>query len=70
MLNPSNKAYVIKFANGEAQLMTAEHAQTHDGIAALAFAKEAGEEVLFLDTDDAVDLIMDICHNKKTAALN
>ena len=63
-LNPSNKTYIIKYANGEGNAMTFEHAQTEEGKKALEFAKLAGEEVLFLDTDDACDVFMEMCHKE------
>ena len=70
MINPSNKAIVIKYANGEAQIMTLEHAETEDGKKALEFAKSSGEDVLILDLDDAVDLIVGICQKEKNTVFN
>ena len=62
--NPSNKTYIIKYANGEGMAMTFEHAQTEEGKKALAFAKAAGEEVLFVDTDEAYDVFIEMCHKQ------
>jgi hypothetical protein len=61
--NPSNRTYIIKYANGEGNAITFEHAQTEEGKKALAFAKAAGEEVLFLNTDDAMDMFIEMCGN-------
>lgn len=62
--NPSNKTYIIKYANGEGMAMTFEHAQTEEGKKSLAFAKAAGEEVLFVDTDEAYDVFIEMCHKQ------
>jgi hypothetical protein len=59
--NPSNRTYIIKYANGEGNAITFEHAQTEEGKKALEFAKAAGEEVLFLNTDDAMDMFIEMC---------
>ena len=59
--NPSNRTYIIKYANGEGNAITFEHAQTEEGKKALAFARAAGEEVLFLNTDDAMDVFIEMC---------
>lgn len=61
--NPSNRTYIIKYANGEGNAITFEYAQTEEGKKALAFAKAAGEEVLLLDTDDAFDVFLAMCGN-------
>jgi hypothetical protein len=61
--NPSNKTYIIKYANGEGNAMTFEHGQTEEGKKSLEFAKAAGEEVLLLDTDDAFDVFLAMCGN-------
>jgi isocitrate dehydrogenase len=61
--NPSKKTYIIKYANGEGNAITFEHAQTEEGKKALEFAKAAGEEVLLLDTDEAMDVFLGMCGN-------
>lgn len=66
MLNKSGKAYIIKYANGEGNMMTFEHAQTEEGRKALEFAKEAGEEVTLLDTLEAVDMFLGMCNKEPT----
>ena len=58
MENTSNKAYIIKYANGEGCFITYEAAQTEDGKKTLEFAKAANEETILLDTDDAVDMFL------------
>lgn len=67
MKNPSMQAYLIKYANGEGNLITLEHAQTEEGKKALEFAKAAGEEVTLLDTFDAVEQFLDMCNAKPTS---
>ena len=68
-MNAHKKAYIIKYANGEGNMMTIEHALTEDGKNALAFAKAAGEEGLLRDIDEAFDMFLEMCH-KEPASFN
>ena len=61
---------MIKWANGEAQAITFEYSKTEEGKTALKFADESNEDVFIMCSDDALQLMMDICQNKNTTPLN
>jgi len=52
---------LLEYPNGEGNAITFEHAQTEEGEEASAFPRAAGEEVLFLNTDDAMDVFIEMC---------
>jgi len=62
--------YLIKWANGEAQAITFEYSKTEEGKTALKFADESNEDVFIMCSDDAVQVMMDICQNKNITPLN
>ena len=62
--------YLIKWANGQAQAITFEHAKTEEGKSALKFADESNEDVFIMCIDDAMQTMMDICQNEKIEPLN